>query len=214
MGDVYHVRTEQQPTGDGHRAFGASHVQRQRRSRDPSPDHLHRCSRRAGFAPVEAGGRADRAGSGTVREGRVPVVLPSCRGSVGRRNRRWTEARPPRHRAHARTGKLVRRVVRRGVVPEAGQGTPPVAVIDSYSPNRVEGSFCEVPLYGVLGSSGYSTPPVRSPDGPPTLGSGHGAQPSPIRCPSALVALLLAPYCPSRSGPPRAPRPRPRSPGP
>src|SRR5215204_7388831 len=29
----------------------------------------------------------------------------------------------------------------------------------------------------VLRSSGYSTPPVPSLDGPPTLGSGHGAQP-------------------------------------
>src|SRR5215211_2170374 len=147
MGDVYHVRTEQQPTGDGHRAFGASHVQRQRRSRDPSPDHLHRCGRRAGFAHVEAGGRADRAGSGTVRKGRAPVVLPSCRGSVGGRNRRRTEARPPRHRAHARTGRLVRRVVGRGMVPEAGQGTPPVAVISQRLAANA-GAFAAAVLFG------------------------------------------------------------------
>src|ERR687896_388500 len=46
-----------------------------------------------------------------------------------------------------------------------------------------------------------STPPVLSPGGPPTLGSGHGAQPSQRRCPSALGALLRVPDCPSRSGP-------------
>src|SRR5215208_5567143 len=74
--------------------------------------------------------------------------------------------------------------------------------------------FCELRRDGVLRSSGYSTPPVLSPDGPPTLGSGHGAQPSLIRCPSALGALPRVPYCPSRSGPPRAPRPKPRSPDP
>src|SRR5215207_1918201 len=59
-----------------------------------------------------------------------------------------------------------------------------------------------------------ATPPVLSARGPPTLGSGHGAQPSQRRCPSALVSLRRAPYCPSRSVPPRVPRPRPRSPEP
>src|SRR5919112_6865009 len=59
-----------------------------------------------------------------------------------------------------------------------------------------------------------STPPVLSPDGPPKLGSGHGAQPSQRRCPSALVSLPRAPYCPSRSGPHLCPRPKPRSPEP
>src|SRR5918997_973336 len=59
-----------------------------------------------------------------------------------------------------------------------------------------------------------STPPVLSPDGPPTLGSGHGAQPSQRRCPSALGALRRVPDCPSRSGPLPARRPRPRSPDP
>jgi hypothetical protein len=74
--------------------------------------------------------------------------------------------------------------------------------------------FCEVRHNGVLGSSGYSTPPVLSPDGPPTLGNGHGALPSQRRCPSALVSLRRVPDCRSRSGPRRAPRPRPRSPDP
>src|SRR5215217_5672915 len=86
---------------------------------------------------------------------------------------------------------------------------------ECYSPFWLEGLFSEVelPLYAVLGSMGYSTPSVLSPDGPPTLGSGHGAQPSQRRCPSALVSLRRDPYCPSRSGPLGAPRPRPRSAG-
>src|SRR5215212_3476725 len=78
---------------------------------------------------------------------------------------------------------------------------------ECYSPFWLEGLFSEVelPLYAVLGSMGYSTPPVLSPDEPPTLGSGHGAQPSQRRCPSALVSLPRDPYCPSRSGPLGAP---------
>src|SRR5215218_4643094 len=94
--------------------------------------------------------------------------------------------------------------------------TPRKQASFGYSPKLVIVEFSEVglPHYGVLRSSGYSRPPVLSPDGPPTRGSGHGAQLSPIRCPSALVSLPRAPYSPSRSGPPRAPRPRPRSPGP
>src|SRR5215213_7066234 len=77
-----------------------------------------------------------------------------------------------------------------------------------YSPKCLEVEFCEVelPLYRFLGSSGYSTPPVPSPDGPPTLGSGHAAQPSQRRCPSALVSFRRAPDCPSRSGPRLCPR--------
>jgi hypothetical protein len=87
----------------------------------------------------------------------------------------------------------------------------------------VEVEFCELRLLGLLGSSHtrvsakfglLSTLPVVSAHGPPTLGSGHGAQPSQRRCPSALVSLHRAPYCPSRSVPPRVPRPRPRSPEP
>src|SRR5918911_3423440 len=72
----------------------------------------------------------------------------------------------------------------------------------------------ELRVDGVLGRSGYSRPPVLSPDGPPTRGSGHASQPSQRRCLSALVSLPLAPYCLSRSGQLGAPRPKPRSPRP
>jgi hypothetical protein len=88
------------------------------------------------------------------------------------------------------------------------------------SPSRNSANFAfwgfsevQLPLYGVLGSSAYSTPPVPSLDGPPKRGSGHGAQPSPIRYPSALVLLPRAPYCPSRSGPHLFPRQPLRSAG-
>src|SRR5918994_2320686 len=84
----------------------------------------------------------------------------------------------------------------------------------SWSPVPSELGYAELRVHGVLGSSGYSRPPVPSPDGPPTRGSEHGAQPSQRRYPSALVLLRRAPDNPSRSGPLRAPRPRPRSPEP
>src|SRR5215213_10939694 len=58
-----------------------------------------------------------------------------------------------------------------------------------YSPECVESKFCELHVNGVLGSTGYSRPPVPSPDGPPTRGSGLGPQPSLRRYPSALVLL-------------------------
>jgi hypothetical protein len=90
---------------------------------------------------------------------------------------------------------------------------PPVgvnAVPTSFGSER----FYELRHYGVLRSSGYSTPPVPSWDGPPKLGSGHGAQPSQRRCPSALVSLRRAPDNPSRSDPLGSPPPRPRSPDP
>jgi hypothetical protein len=39
--------------------------------------------------------------------------------------------------------------------------------------SAAQSSASELPLYAVLGSSGYSRPPVLSLDGPPTQGSGH-----------------------------------------
>jgi Transposase DDE domain len=87
---------------------------------------------------------------------------------------------------------------------------------DTEHPSRVfqhAGAFCEVRHDGRLRSSGYSTPPVPSPDGPPKLGSAHGAQPSPRRCPSALASLPRVPYCPSLSSPNLRPRQLLRSAG-
>ncbi len=54
-----------------------------------------------------------------------------------------------------------------------GAEAPTVAKL-TYSPECVEGEFYEVelPLYGGLRSSGYSTPPVPSWDGPPNRAVG------------------------------------------
>src|SRR5215204_5114593 len=90
---------------------------------------------------------------------------------------------------------------------------PLIHLLGLYSPECVEDEFCELRRDGVLRSWGYFTRPVPSPDGPPTRGSGHGALPSPIRCPSALGALRRVPYCPSRPGPHLSPRQPVRSAG-